>query len=95
MATYMLVQIRGVSDPAGFGEYRQQVGTTMERYGGVLRVGGAEPDVREGDWRPTLVIIEFPNAEQARAWYDSPEYQPLKALRQRSAAVDLLFVDGI
>jgi uncharacterized protein (DUF1330 family) len=28
-----------------------------------------------------VVLIEFPDAESARAWYESPEYQPLKAIR--------------
>ena len=40
--------------------------------------------VVEGDWGPHQgpTIVEFPTFEQLRAWYHSPEYAPLKALRQ-------------
>jgi uncharacterized protein (DUF1330 family) len=27
------------------------------------------------------VLMEFPDVESARAWYDDPAYQPLKAIR--------------
>jgi uncharacterized protein (DUF1330 family) len=58
-------------------------------------VRGAEGHVLEGDWQPRLVIIEFASAAQARAWYDSPEYRPLRELRQRCADTNLVVVDGV
>jgi len=29
--------------------------------------------------------VEFPDVESFRAWYDSPEYSPLKAIRHGAA----------
>jgi uncharacterized protein (DUF1330 family) len=83
-----------VKDPDGFGEYRQQVIPQIQRYGGKILVAAAEPDVKEGSWHPTLVIVEFESAEKAQSWYDCEEYQPLKALRQRCVEEDLVFVEG-
>jgi uncharacterized protein (DUF1330 family) len=49
----------------------------------------------EGTWRPErLVVLEFPSAERARAWWESPEYAPAKALRQSCATTDMVLIDG-
>lgn len=37
----------------------------------------------------TKVVIEFPSAEKAKAWYQSDEYQAIIPLRE--AAMDALF----
>ena len=42
-----------------------------------------------------IVILEFPTKEQARAWYDSAEYQPYIKMRQAGAHGDLFLVDGL
>jgi len=41
------------------------------------------------------VILEFPSVERAKAWWNSPEYQPLRAIRQRASRGDLLLVEGL
>jgi uncharacterized protein (DUF1330 family) len=52
--------------------------------------------VLEGSWQPRrLVILEFPSVEQARAWWESPEYAPAKAIRQRCADTEMLLIQGI
>jgi len=52
--------------------------------------------VLEGEWAPRrVVILEFPNAEQARAWWESPEYAAAKALRQSCADTQMLLIDGL
>jgi uncharacterized protein (DUF1330 family) len=48
----------------------------------------------EGDWTPAIVILEFPSADDARRWYDSPEYHPLLELRKKSGQMRLTIVDG-
>jgi uncharacterized protein (DUF1330 family) len=44
---------------------------------------------------PRFVILEFPSAERARAWWASPEYAAAKALRQTCAHTNMLLVEGI
>lgn len=55
----------------------------------------ALPQAREGDWSPDnrLVIIEFPDPEQAKRWYSSPEYARARATRSDLDGRRMLFVE--
>lgn len=95
MPAYLIADVT-VTDPERYPEYVRLVPATLEPYGGRFIVRGGTTEIAEGDWQPQrLVIIEFPSLAQARAWYDSPEYAPAKALRQRLSEGRLLFVEGV
>jgi uncharacterized protein (DUF1330 family) len=40
------------------------------------------------------VLLEFPNMDSARRWYDSPEYAPLLAMRLKASKANLVIVEG-
>ena len=62
----------------------------IEKYGGRYLTKGATHELLEGDWHPErAVVIQFPDMASIKAWYASPEYQPLIELR-RSAAKDVM-----
>jgi uncharacterized protein (DUF1330 family) len=95
MAAYYIVEI-DIQDPARFEEYRSKVPATIERYGGKYLVRGGRLETLEGEWRPKrIVVLEFPSIEQAKRWYDSEEYRPLKELRRRTARGHIVLVDGV
>jgi uncharacterized protein (DUF1330 family) len=95
MAAYVVADIE-VTEPAAFKEYRNRVGATIEQYGGRFVVRGGRVNAKEGDWRPRLlVMIEFPNLEQAERWYNSSEYKPLIAMREKAARTQLIIAEGI
>jgi uncharacterized protein (DUF1330 family) len=95
MTAYLIAQSTGVSDPAGLAEYREKVRPVIEAYGGQYLAAGA-PDAKEGDSQALrIAVIAFPSMERLNAFYDAPEYQELKALRQRSSTGQLLFLDGL
>jgi uncharacterized protein (DUF1330 family) len=95
MAAYIVAHIE-VTDPALYEEYRRQVAATITQYGGRFIVRGGATEVLEGAFRPgRVVILEFASVEQAKAWWDSPEYRPLRELRQRASTGDLFVVAGI
>ncbi len=72
MAAYVVVQI-AVHDQVLYEEYRRIAPPSIATYGGRYIVRGGASEVLEGDWRPPrLVILEFPDAAQARAWWGSP-----------------------
>ncbi|MEH0970633.1 DUF1330 domain-containing protein [Micromonospora sp. CPCC 205546] len=75
--------------------YLERIQATLEPFGGRFRVHGAEVEVREGDWPGTVVVIEFPDLDRARAWYDSPAYQEILPLRTRHIPGAALIVDGV
>jgi uncharacterized protein (DUF1330 family) len=84
-----------VTDQALYDEYRKLVPETIDKYGGRFLVRGGAIESKEGEWQPKrLVVIEFASMEQARAWYESPEYAPLLAVRQEAASTNLVFVEG-
>ncbi|NHX27445.1 DUF1330 domain-containing protein, partial [Escherichia coli] len=56
--------------------------------------GGAQSIV-EGQGPDRHLLIEFPNREQAMAWYNSPEYREILPVALRSSDRDLVIVEGI
>jgi uncharacterized protein (DUF1330 family) len=87
-----------VADPRRMRPYQEQVEATMARYGGRYRtLFRHRLEVLEGDWRPSpgLIVLEFPSFEQALAWRHSPEYAPLRALRQQHERFDMILVDRL
>ncbi len=94
MPAYVVVNIT-VNDPVPYETYKEMAHATVVTHGGRYLVRGGKVDVREGDWKPNrLVILEFPDAAAARAWWESDDYAPGKALRQSCADTQLVIVEG-
>ena len=95
MPAYVIADVV-VTDPKLFEDYRKLVPATVEKYGGRFAVRGGEVETKEGGWKPArLVVLEFPTMEQARKWYNSPEYAPALALRLKAANAKLILVEGV
>jgi uncharacterized protein (DUF1330 family) len=95
MPAYLIAQIT-VRDPATYERYKDLAPPSIAMYGGRYVVRGGATETLEGAWRPTrLVMLEFPSVERARAWWESPEYAPAKALRQTCADTEMLLIDGL
>lgn len=52
-------------------------------------------EVLEGDPAEGVVLIQFPDVAQARAWYDSPAYQDAKAHRLKGADYRVILAEGL
>lgn len=95
MPAYIIGDIE-ITDAAAYEAYRTDVPATIAKYGGRYHVRGGRAELLEGDRRPNrVVVLEFPSLEQAKRWYDSEEYRPLKAIRQKAARGSLLLVEGV
>ena len=95
MAAYVLVDIE-VTDSGPYDDYRRQVPPVVEKFGGKYLVRGGNLETVEGDWTPRrLVVLEFPSVEKAKEFYDSEDYQPLKALRLSSTDSKMVLVEGV
>lgn len=76
-------------------EYRKQVPSIIEKYGGRYLVRGGKTETLEGGWSPKrLVVLQFPSVEQAKKFYDSPEYAAPKALRLRATKSKMILAEG-
>jgi uncharacterized protein (DUF1330 family) len=95
MPSYVIVDIT-VRDRETYERYKQLAAPAVAAYGGRYLVRGGGSEILEGEWKPQrCVILEFPSVEAGRAWWDSPEYAPAKALRQSCAATEMLLVEGV
>ena len=95
MPAYLISTIE-ITDPAGYEEYKKLVPPALTKYGGKFVVRGGDIEHKEGDWRPKrIVVVEFESVDQARAFYDSPEYAPAKQIRLRTSTGSVLFVEGV
>jgi uncharacterized protein (DUF1330 family) len=91
---YVVVDI-AITDPTRYERYKELAPPSIATYGGRYLVRGGVTTTLEGGWQPgRFVILEFPTAERASAWWRSPEYAPAKALRQASAHTEMILVDG-
>lgn len=94
MPAYVLVEIR-IDDPGVYERYKALAPPSIAAYGGRYLVRGSAATILEGDREPArLVVLEFPSAERARAWWSSPEYAEAKALRQSCARTEMFLLEG-
>ncbi|WP_433178091.1 DUF1330 domain-containing protein [Actinoallomurus sp. CA-150999] len=94
MAAYAIGHLHDVDLGPAIVEYLERIDATLEPYGGRFAIHGAKADVREGDWSGDLAVIEFPDLDKARAWYDSPAYREIIPLRADHSRSTILLIDG-
>jgi uncharacterized protein (DUF1330 family) len=91
-----VIGLMELSDQDAFAEYRSQVSQTVELYKGSIKNRGS---VTELFWNElgsapfnTFVELEFPSAQDAHAWANSPEYQLLVPIRSKAMKLTLFSV---
>jgi uncharacterized protein (DUF1330 family) len=92
MPAYIIADVNWI-DPTNIEAYSQVAYPTLVAAGGKILAATSHAETIEGEWYPgILVIIKFPNAEDARIWLNSPEYQPARQVRFQSAKTDLILI---
>jgi uncharacterized protein (DUF1330 family) len=91
---YLVAHIR-VHDREMFEEFRRMSGTAIADHGGRVLVRNPEPELREGNLRGTVMLIEFDDIQAARRFYESDAYTAARRVRERAAETDLLLVEGV
>ena len=95
MPAYLIVlREEPLQDPAAMAEYQRmtrQIKTEIKPkplvvYGAMEQLEGDKPD--------GVVMLEFPTVEDAKAWYNSPDYQAALPHRLRAAKHRAVIVDG-
>jgi uncharacterized protein (DUF1330 family) len=95
MPAYVITKIE-IHDPDAFQAYVKASPPTIRKFGGHHISRGAEADVLEGEGNKFRNgIIQFATAEDARAWYDSPDYQEVRKLREKCSTAHFYTVAGI
>lgn len=88
-----------VRDAEALGRYsasnRENAATFVGKYGmKPLAVYGAN-ETLEGDEADGVVLLEFPDMDAAKGWYDSPEYQAAIPDRHKGAHYRAIMFEGL
>jgi uncharacterized protein (DUF1330 family) len=95
MAAYLIADLE-IIDPVAYADYRERVPAVIAAHGGKYLARGGAVEALEGAWTPhRSVIVEFPSMDALKAFYRSPEYQPLIAIRQQAAKSNLIALEGV
>jgi len=94
--TAYLIAMMDVHDGAAYEEYREKVPAMIAKHGGDYVVRGGVADVVEGSWPAgRIVVLEFRDYAAGQAFFADPEYQPIAAIRHRTATSHIWLVDGV
>jgi len=95
MPAYLIVET-DITDPEQYEQYKAASPGAIAAGGGRFVVRGGELAVLEGDWHPKrLVVVEFPDLEAAKAFYESDEYRAAMRLREGAAHLNMVAVQGV
>jgi uncharacterized protein (DUF1330 family) len=95
MPAYVIVETN-ITDPEQYEQYKAASPGAVADGGGRFLVRGGELAVLEGDWSPSrLVLVEFPDLEAAKRWYESESYREAKRLREGAAQLRMVAVAGL
>ena len=95
MTAYALAHLYNPKPHPEVVDYLDRIQDTLDPFEGRFLVHGPQITVAEGEWPGTLVIIEFPDAERAMAWYTSPAYQEILPLRTRNIDGVAILAEGV
>jgi uncharacterized protein (DUF1330 family) len=95
MPAYVIVET-DIHDQLQYERYTAAAPGAIAAGGGHYLARGGALAVLEGDWNPKrVVLLQFDDLEQARRWYDSPQYQAAKRLRAGAATLRMVAVEGL
>ncbi len=95
MTVYVVVD-NNVLQPEAYKEYLALITPTVAEFGGSYVVRAGTIHFTDSAWRPErLVIMAFPDSEQALAWVQSESLAHIHAMRRKYATSKLIVIDGV
>ena len=95
MSAYLVAQVQ-IEDRDEYRKYEAGFIQILQRFEGELLAIDDEAQVLEGEWPYTrTVVLRFADADAARRWYDSPDYQTLARHRFRAASANIVLARGL
>jgi uncharacterized protein (DUF1330 family) len=95
MAVYIVFTRESTQDQVELDTYQSKVGDTLKGHPVKVLAAYGPQQVLEGEAPEGVVIVEFPTAVAARAWYDSAAYQEVAQHRFRGARYRAVLVEGV
>ena len=95
MPAYVIIDVN-VKDQEKYAQYMKKGAPTIPAHGGRPLVRGGKSEVWEGKWLPwRMIVLEFKTMDEARAWWNSPDYSEAKKLRHDSAEANVICLEGL
>ena len=96
MVAYVIAERVDQWDTEVFAAYGPLAAASIARFGGRYLAKGGRIELLEGEGPAPLAmaVLEFPNREQAEAWFASDDYQKAAAIRRGGAKNRFLLIDG-
>lgn len=95
MPAYLIIEGE-VTDQTKWAEYSKAVVPLIERFGGKHLNAPRSSETLEGvhkDW--IVALFEFGSMGELKAFWNSPDYVPVKAVRQNAATLEIKAVAGV
>ncbi|TMO82869.1 DUF1330 domain-containing protein [Pseudoalteromonas spongiae] len=91
---YVFIYIQfSIKDQQAFSIYAKQVSATVEKYGGKTIAVNKQVTPLTGEINADVSVIQqWPSLEDAEQWLASPEYAPLKKIRDEKAMENLVIL---
>ena len=83
-----------IGDEAAFANHLKEVMPFVERHGGRYLTKAGAHEMLEGQRPNRVVVVEFPNKQAIKDWYNDPAYRPLIAKRHAAARSVMIAVEG-
>ncbi len=95
MSSYFIAQIK-IHDSQEYEKYLQGTDAVFSKYRGKYLAVDCNPERLEGEWKhDRIVVIEFPNDEELKRWYNSDDYKAILKYRLNAAECDTIIAHGL
>ncbi len=95
MSCYFVATIN-IHDRDTYAKYESGLMEVFSKFNGKMLAVDEEVEIFEGAWPYTrTVIIEFPSEADAKAWYESEDYQALAKHRFAASEANLALIKGL
>jgi len=94
MSAYIIARVH-ITNLDKYKDYQKLTPAAIAKYGGRFIVRGGAVEALEGPKEhDRVVVIEFPSKEQAKTFWNSPEYVEARSKRAGAATGQFLLVEG-
>ena len=94
--TCYIVALINIHDREQYALYEAGFMEVFQKYQGTMLSVDEAPELVEGEWSWTRsVLISFPSKADAKAWYQSSEYQSIAQHRFAGSRSNIVFLNGM
>ena len=94
MKGYVVCVYKNIANEEKLKEYAIKARNAVEKFKGKFLIRGGRSSSNEGEKSPRTVVIEFPSFDDAKAFYQSKEYQEAHSILKGFAERQHQIVEG-